>query len=226
MLTMEILQLAPLVRRFREQIEAKEVPFEDSMKTLSYASELVLFKVRWLLPNAEVEDARDEVVEEESSLEAATLSPVMDSMDVGRATALLAEAMRGAAAAFPRGFAASLRDERRVVVTSIEPRELRKAFLAAEMRTARHGRGVILPRWSFVTHLRKFWHEVRRLASRGGVLTFSRFLGQSKMDAILNFLAFLELVKRRRLYARQRSLFGEIVFSTDKERISQEEARP
>jgi chromatin segregation and condensation protein Rec8/ScpA/Scc1 (kleisin family) len=46
------------------------------------------------------------------------------------------------------------------------------------------------------------------------------------MESILNFLAFLELIKRRRLYARQRSLFGEIVFSTDKNRITQEEAEP
>jgi chromatin segregation and condensation protein Rec8/ScpA/Scc1 (kleisin family) len=43
------------------------------------------------------------------------------------------------------------------------------------------------------------------------------------MEAILNFLAFLELVRRRRLYARQRSLFGEILFSPDRREIVDEE---
>lgn len=223
---MEILQLAPLVRRFREQVENDEVPLEESVRTLSYASELVLFKVRWLLPNAQSEplDIEDEIVEVASSLEAATMSLLMDPWEVEKAVASVSAAMRTGSSKFPRGHTPSFKDERRVMVSSIDPRAVRAAFLAAEMRTGPHDRAILLPRWSFVTHLRDFWQEVRHLASKGVVLRFSRFLGQSKMDAILNFLAFLELIKRRRLYARQRSLFGEIVFSTDRERISQEEA--
>lgn len=220
-----MLRLAPLVRRFRERVEADEIPLEDSMRTLSYASELVLFKVRWLLPGAE-DSASEEAEEEmllEPSLEAATASFVMEPSEVETAFAFILGAMKDASARFSRGFALSFRDERRVVVSSIDPAEIRKALLSAEARSGGASGRIVLPRWSFVTHLRDFWREVSGLASKGAVLRFSRFLGQSKMDAILNFLAFLELIKRKRLYARQRSLFGEIVFSTDKERVLREE---
>ena len=224
----QILQLAPLVRHFREQVEASEIPFEESMRTLFYASDLVLFKVRWLLPNAEIAEEEEEeiVVVDEPSLEAATVELPMEPYELVNAAALVTEAIRRGSAKFPRGFAPSFKDERRMVVTSIDPQEVRKALLNAEIRTGHRTRGVVLPRWNFVTHLRAFWSEVRRLTASGAVLRFSRFLGKTKMESILNFLAFLELIKRRRLYARQRSLFGEIVFSTDKNRITQEEAEP
>lgn len=64
---MDILRLAPIVRRLREQVEAGAIPLEESVRDLSIASELVLFKVRWLLPVPETEGD----VEEEETLEAA-----------------------------------------------------------------------------------------------------------------------------------------------------------
>ncbi|HHY44178.1 MAG TPA: hypothetical protein GX512_00505 [Firmicutes bacterium] len=222
---MDILRLAPLVRRLREQVEAGTVPLEESVRDLSIASELVLFKVRWLLPipQAETPEEEEEIVESEGLLEAATTLQVMEPWEVAKATDWLREAMDTSRLQFTRGNAALVGDRRRVVVSSIDPGELRKAMLGVMARQAPKEPRIVLPRWSFVSHLRTFWREVRRLASRGGVLRLSRFLGKTRMEAILNFLAFLELVKRRRLYARQRSLFGEILFSPDRKDILDEE---
>jgi chromatin segregation and condensation protein Rec8/ScpA/Scc1 (kleisin family) len=222
---MDILRLAPLVRRLREQVESGAIPLEESVRDLSYASELVLFKVRWLLPNPQAEEfeSQEEALEDGGSLEAATRLAVMEPEEVLEAASWVREAMRRAQSKFTRGNAVPIGDKRRVEVSSIDPQDLKKAMLAVKVKEVPAERRIVLPRWSFLSHLRDFWREVRRLASRGGVLRFSRFLGETKMDAILNFLAFLELVRRRRLYARQRSLFGEIVFSPDREQIRPEE---
>jgi chromatin segregation and condensation protein Rec8/ScpA/Scc1 (kleisin family) len=222
---MDVIRLAPLIRRLREQVESGLVPLEDSVRNLSYASELVLFKVRWLLPNPRAQEghSEEEVLETGDSLAAATDLPVLEPWEVSEATSLLQEALEKAGARFFRGNAVSIGDQRRVVVSSIDPVDLKEAMLAVKVKEVPPARRIPLPRWSFLTHLRNFWREVRRVASRGGVLRFSRFLGESRMDAILNFLAFLELVRRRRLYARQPTLFGEIVFSPDRTEIMNEE---
>ncbi|NLA60079.1 MAG: hypothetical protein GX863_03130 [Firmicutes bacterium] len=222
---MEILRLAPLVRRLREQVESGAVPLEDSVRDLSIASELVLFKVRWLLPIPQADEAleEDETLETGDSLEAATFVPVMEALEVLEASSWLRKAMDRGRMRFTRGNAVPVGDRRRVVVSSIDPADLKKAMLGVKARERPREPRIVLPRWSFVSHLRTFWREVRRLASRDGVLRFSRFLGKTRMEAILNFLAFLELVRRRRLYARQRSLFGEILFSPDRREIVDEE---
>lgn len=218
---MDILRLAPIVRRLREQVEASAIPLEESVRDLSIASELVLFKVRWLLPVPETEGD----VEEEETLEAAlpndaaTALPVMEPWEIEKASMWLREAMLRNGMRFTRGSALPLGDRRRVEVSGIDPEALRDAMLAVTAREEPRRPRIVLPRWNFVSHLRVFWREVRRMASRGGILRFSRFLGKTKSQAIMNFLAFLELVRRRRLFARQLSLFGEIIFSPDRKDI-------
>lgn len=222
---MEVLLLAPLVRRLREQVEYGAIPLEVSVRDLAIASELVLFKVRWLLPNprAEAVDPEEEALEDGGHSEAATCLPVMEPREVTKAYSWLRETMERNRLRFTRGNALPIGDRRRVEVSSLDPGDLKKAMLNVMAKEKAAGRRVILPRWNFLNHLRAFWREVRRLASRGGVLRFSRFLGKTKMEAILNFLAFLELVRRRRLYARQPTLLGEILFSPDRKEISDEE---
>jgi chromatin segregation and condensation protein Rec8/ScpA/Scc1 (kleisin family) len=124
---------------------------------------------------------------------------------------------------FPRGYAPAYEGGRRLEIVNLDPSDLKAAMLLVDTRNDGASRTYVVSRWSFVTHLRDFWREVRRLTSKGAILRFSRFLGQTRQEAIMNFLAFLELVKRRRLFARQKALFGDIEFSTTKEVVDQEE---
>lgn len=231
-----ILRLTPLFRRLRERVETNEIPLEDSVKALAYASELVVMKLRWLLPSAQLaaEDAGEGPEGEglggdgfggAEDLTGATAVPFMESWEVLAAVTAIQERMRASARKLPRGDAPVFEGGRRLEVVKIEPTDLRDAMLAALRRSGAVTRTYVVSRWSFVTHLRDFWREVRRLTAKGAVLRFSRFLGKSKQEAILNFLAFLELVKRRRLFARQKSLFGDIEFTTMKGIPDQEERR-
>lgn len=221
---LNILQLSPLFRRFRERVETRQVPLEESVRTLSYASELVLLKLRWLLPNTRLEDEEaqaEEIIPASGDLIGATSSLAMEPWEVGAAARAVRERMGGAALAFARGHTPNYEGGRQLMVVNVDPNEVRDALLTSEKRTGSANRVLLVPRLSFVTHLRDFWREVRRLTAKGAILRFSRFLGKTRQEAILNFLAFLELVKRRRLYARQKELFGDIEFSTTQETVAQ-----
>ncbi len=52
----------------------------------------------------------------------------------------------------------------------------------------------------------------RSLSERGGRVIFQRLLenAHSRMEIVVTFLATLELIKRRKIEARQSALFGEI----------------
>lgn len=222
---LNILPLSPLFRRFRQKVESGEIPLEESVRTLAYASELVVLKLRWLLPATRLPGEQEEEAEEiipDGALIAATATPPMERWEVDAAARAIAESMRGASRMFARGHTPTYEGGRKLVVVSIDPEDLRKALIAAERRTGSAHRVLVVPRFNFVAHLRSFWQEVRRLTARGAVLRFSRFLGKTKQEAILNFLAFLELVKRRRLYARQKEVFGEIEFGTTPETVNRE----
>ncbi len=222
-----ILQLSPLFRRFRQRVETEEVPLEESVKTLSYASELVLLKLRWLLPNTRPQEEEKEEVEEilgdAQDLVSATAAPFMEEWEVDAATRLLEDRVAYSSRSFTRGYAPTYEGGRQLEITTVDPLTVRDAMVAIERRTGAVNRVLAVPRWSFVTHLRDFWREVRRLSAKGAILRFSRFLGQTRQEAILNFLAFLELIKRRRLYARQKELFGDIEFSTTKDPVGRED---
>lgn len=222
-----ILPLAPLMRRFRQGVETDRPDLEESVRTLACASDLVLLKLRWLLPNAKVEEeATEEVLEEDADLAAATAVALMETWEVAAAARAIEDRMKAAGRTFHRGAAPSFEGGRRLEITGIEPSDLVAAMREAERRTGPRERTLIVPRWSFVTHLRDFWREVRRLSASDIVIRFSRFLGKTKQEAILNFLAFLELVKRRRLFARQRTLFGDIEFSTTRDSVREERKEP
>ncbi len=221
-----ILQLSPLFRRFRERVEAKDVQLEESVKTLAYESELVLMKLRWLLPATRLESDQEEeageIIPAAEDLLAAGSTLAMEPWEVGKAVDIVQEHMSGASQSFARGRVPEYEGGRRLTVVNISPEDILKALLVTERRSPSGHRVLTVPRFSFVTHLRDFWREVRRLTAKGAVLRFSRFLGQSRQEAILNFLAFLELIKRRRLYARQRELLGDIEFSTTQDNVNRE----
>lgn len=223
---MDILQLTPLFRKFRERVEAKEVPLEESVKTLSYASELVLLKLRWLLPATRLDDdpalEAEEIIAGAGDLVSATSTLAMERWEVDLAAQSILGQMSGASMSFARGHTPAYEGGRQLMVVNIDPEEVRRALLMTERRTSSGNRILLVPRFSFVTHLRDFWREVRRLTAKGAILRFSRFLGKTRQEAILNFLAFLELIKRRRLYARQRELFGDIEFSTTQDTVNRE----
>lgn len=42
-------------------------------------------------------------------------------------------------------------------------------------------------------------------------------MSSNRPDSILNFLVLLELVKRRRVFAKQPEVFGDIIFSTKRD---------
>lgn len=223
-----VLQLAPLFRLFRQRVETREAALEESVRTLAYAADLVVLKLRWLIPGAkpQEEEASEEAPELFGSAgdeTGATGSAAMDPLEVRAAVQAVEDRMRARALMFPAGRAPVFEGGRRLEITSIDPSQVRAAMLLMEKRNGGMGRTYVVSRWSFVTHLRDFWRDVRRLASTGVVLKFSRFLGGTRQEAILNFLAFLELVKRRRLFARQRVLFGDIEFSTTKGDVDGEE---
>jgi len=224
---LNVLQLAPLFRRFRLRVEKAEVSLEESVKTLSYASELVLLKVRWLLPNAKGEEAaEEEVLDEAAELVGATADAFMEPWEVAAALRAVDDRMRASALMFPRGTAPSYEGGRRLEIVRIDPGDIREAMRGVERRIGSRDRTLVVPRWSFVTHMRDFWREIRSLAAKGVVVRFSRFLGKTKEEAIVNFLAFLELVKRRRLFARQKDLFGDIELSTTRDSMGEEGKEP
>lgn len=219
-----VLKLAPLVRQFRQKIESGELALEEAVRNLAWASELVALKLRWLLPGARQEEPlEEEVFEDEDGTAAATAIPTMEPWEVATVAKTVENLMKSFALMFPRGSVPPYETGRRLEIVAIERRDLTEAMLAVERRAGASKGAYVVSRWSFVSHLRSFWREVRRLTSRGAVIRFSRFLGRTKQEAILNFLAFLELVRRRRVFARQRSLFGDIELSTTKETVEREE---
>ncbi len=213
-----MLQLFPLIRQFRAEVERGQVPLETSAKTLAYASELVAFKLKCLLPNAQdlvtQEDAGEACVDEAL----ATLVPVMEPWEIGLAVGWMSRAFVSSDKMRSRG-ATMIAGTPEAIVVRLDPAEIAAAMRLVAARSGPKKIALTVPKFSFVSHLRSFWSEVRRLAGQGVILRFSRFLGKSKSEAVLNFLAFLELVRRRRVFARQRGAFGDIVFSTAKEKV-------
>jgi chromatin segregation and condensation protein Rec8/ScpA/Scc1 (kleisin family) len=216
-----ILKLAPLFRIFRGQVEASELPLEKSVKTLAVASNLVVTKIRWLLPSKTQENPayEDEEPADITGMVGATYVPAMEPWELQASTEQVEALLGDSARRYPRG-ATSLMGAPTTIVTSIDLRELREAMRLVAAKSEPVRRTLVIPKWNFVAHLRSFWSEVRRLAGKGVLLSFSRFLGKDKKEAIQNFLAFLELIKRRRVFARQTGPFGEIVFGTDQDRVS------
>lgn len=217
-----ILKLAPLFRVFRGQVESSEISLEASAKTLAGASNLVVMKIRWLLPGQTREDVGDEEEPGDiTGMVGATYVPAMEPWELSEAKEALADLFGKGTRKYPRG-ATSLMGPPKTVVVTVNPRDLREAMRMVIAKSEPVRRTLVIPKWNFVAHVRSFWSEIRRLSGKGVLLRFSRFLGGDKKEAIQNFLAFLELIRRRRVFARQTGPFSEIVFGTDRESVSGE----
>lgn len=222
---MNVLKLFPLLERFREDIQRGELSLEESVRNMSYAADLVVAKLEFLLPAQPGEAAEDSAVDSEfaddGDFDVAAGDPaIMDEPEVEAAVARLTGMFDASSRMHSRGLAGFRGGLQNVSVVTVDLRELADALLTAQDRTAPVQRTMVVPRRNFVAHLRGFWREVNRFAREGVVLRFSRFLGRSTTETILNFLSFLELIKRRRLFARQVAAFEDIYFSTRKDEVS------
>lgn len=218
---MNVLKLFPLLKRFREDVQRGEVSLEESVRNMSYAADLVVAKLEFLLPAQPGETAGDGELEYEEGFDAeAREAPVLDEWEIGAAAAGLRSMFDTSSRMHNRGLAGFHGGLQDISIVTVDLEELAGALLAVQARTAPVRKTMVVPRRNFVAHLRGFWREVNRFARDGVVLRFSRFLGRSKTETILNFLSFLELVKRRRLFARQVAAFGDIYFSTRKDEVS------
>ncbi len=218
---MRVLQLTPLCRRFREQVEEGRVPLDDSVSLLVDASFLVFAKAQWLLPQSTV--IADEGIEEEwieQTDEFQETPPLLDEPEFSAATGVVDGMLQRSRLLFGRGYTTPIDEVGHIETAAIEALELVEAMESLLAGMKPRERTVMVLRRNFSDHMKWFWKEVTRLASRYTVLRFSLFMSSQPQDSVLNFLVLLELVKRRRLFARQRDIFGDILFSTKRDTMA------
>ncbi|HHW17961.1 MAG TPA: hypothetical protein GXX30_03545 [Firmicutes bacterium] len=222
---MLFLKLAPLFRLFKARVEKKDISLDDSVKSLRDASFLVLTKSRLLLPAvaqeiaATTEGPSEEEIAGGSGIdeEQVVYLPLMERWEVEQAVAYLKERFEEAARKFPRGYVWVPEGVIGAEMASIDKQELLEAMTVLEKRAKPRERTLVLLRQSFISHLRWFWQEVRRLMTQNVILRFSHFVRGNPREAIMSFLVLMELVKRRKVFARQQELLGDIFFSTRRE---------
>lgn len=216
---MAVLQLTPLCRRLREEVEGGLMFLDDSVSLLVDASFLVLAKVQWLLPQsamADPEQAEEEPVDD--SLEyKENLERCLEEGQFVSAVENTGRLMEQSLSIFSRGFVTQIEGAGHVETAAIEVADLFGIMESLKDRIKPRERTVVVLKRNFSDHMRWFWREVNKLASRYTVLRFSLFMSSNRPDSILNFLVLLELVKRRRVFAKQPEVFGDIIFSTKRD---------
>jgi chromatin segregation and condensation protein Rec8/ScpA/Scc1 (kleisin family) len=217
---MRVLQLAPLCRRLRERIEEGLVSLDESVDLLVDASYLVFVKAQWLIPQSlpfEEEEVEDDWSEATENFEDSP--PLLDGEELAGITGEVERLLKHSQLMFTRGYTAPIDEVGQIDTAAIEVSELAEAMDALVAQMGPRERTVKIIRRNFSDHMRWFWKQVTRLASRYKVLRFSLFRSSNAQDSVLNFLVLLELVKRRRIFARQPNVFGDIMFSTKRDVI-------
>lgn len=216
---MSVLQLAPLCRALREQVESGSIVLDDSMDLLVDASFLVLAKVKWLLPQSQIQEEEScfEEVEEDLASQEETITTLLDEAEFMLAVDNINALIYSSQYMYVRGYVPRLGSLDHIEAAAIDVSELKECAtkLMNSSEQARHS--VLVIKRSFSEHLRWFWKEVTVLASEHNVLKFSLFANTTKQTCILNFLVLLELIKRRKVFAKQPEQFGEIVFTTKRQ---------
>lgn len=218
---MSVLQLAPLCRRLREQIEEGAVPLDESVDLIVDAAFLIFAKTQWLLPQSmPTEEERVEDNWADAAEEYEDTVPLLEVDELEQITGVVERLLQESQFVFTRRHTASIDEVGQIETAAIETSDLVEAMeiLMAEMGPRE--RTVKIVRRNFSDHMRWFWKQVTQLASRYKVLRFSLFRSSRAQDSVLNFLVLLELVKRRRILARQPVLFGDIMFSTRRDIIT------
>ncbi len=216
---MAVLQLTPLCRRLREDVEGGRMFLDDSVSLLVDASFLVLAKVQWLLPRsamADSEQAEEELADnsleyEENRERCLEESRFLSAVESTR------RLMQQSQLIFSRGVITQIEGAGHVETAAVEAAELFEIMESLKGRIKPRERTVVVLKRNFSDHMRWFWREVNKLVSQYTVLRFSLFMNSDRPDLILNFLVLLELVKRRRVFARQPEVFGDIIFSTKRD---------
>lgn len=213
-----VLKLFPLFKRLRQDIYKGELPLEDAVRQVACAADLVVAKLDFLLPAlAKEESVTTDPGDEPIGEEYPGSDPVMEEPEVVIASANLRMLFEQSSCAFPPGQPGeAVRD---IELVTLDASGLRQAYLETCLRTNPARRTLVIPKRNFALYLKEFWRRIAQSAGQGAVLRFSRFLGRTKSEAILSFLSFLELVKRRRVFARQEALFEDIYFSTKRDPV-------
>lgn len=216
-----MLQLAPLCKNLRQQIQRKQIPLDDSIPLMVDASFLVLTKVQYLLP---VHETVEDETKEENQMKTGELLEkeiaLLDEFEFATTVSVIGDLVHNSALSYRRGCKSFLQMQTCTEVTAIETQELACTMSLLIDRMVPRKRSVVVLKRNFSEHLKWFWKEVTRLASEYVVLRFSLFVSSSAQDSVLNFLVLLELVKRRRLFAKQPDIFGDIIFSTKRKPLS------
>ncbi|MBP8614129.1 MAG: hypothetical protein KBI40_04655 [Firmicutes bacterium] len=216
---MSVLQLAPLCRTLREQVENGAIMLDDSVDLLVDASFLVLAKVKWLLPQSKVQEHESclQEIDEDSIVQEESVPVLLDEEEFMLAIEEISDLMLSSEYMYDRGYVSCLADSHRIETAAIDVSELTEVALRllSDREQPRHS--VLVLKRSFSEHLRWFWKEVTKLASQHNILSFSLFADTTKQACILNFLVLLELIKRRKVFAKQPEEFGDIVFTTKRQ---------
>ncbi|MGI6620108.1 MAG: hypothetical protein ACOX35_01465 [Bacillota bacterium] len=219
---MSVLQLAPLCRRLRERIEEGLVGLDESVDLLVDASFLVFAKAQWLIPQSTpFEDEETEQDWAEVGEDFEDSPPILNEEELTEVTGKVQALLQHSQFMFTRGHTASIDEVGLIETAAIEASELAQAMETLMARLGPRERTVKIIRRNFADHMRWFWRQVTRLGSRYKVLRFSLFRSSNIQDSVLNFLVLLELVKRRRISARQPKMFGDIMFSTKRDTITE-----
>jgi len=202
-------------------VEERRILLDDSVSLLVDASSLVLAKVKWLLPQSTI--IEDECVEEELPDESAEYDEalrLMEEFEFDVATGIVDGLIQKSEALYTRGYVTPIEETGYVETAAIEASELLEIMKSLRHQMKPREKTVVVLRRNFSEHMVWFWKEVTKLSSKYVVLRFSLFISSSRQDSVLNFLVLLELVKRRRVFARQPEVFGDIMFSTKRDVIA------
>lgn len=189
------------------------------MDLLVDASFLVLAKVKWLLPQSQIQEEEPsfEEIEEDLAAQEETITALLDEVEFRSAVENIDALIYSSQYMYVRGYVPRLGSLDHIEAAAIDVSELKEIATKLMNSSEQAGHSVLVIKRSFSEHLRWFWKEVTVLASEHNVLKFSLFPNTTKQTCILNFLVLLELIKRRKVFAKQPEQFGDIVFTTKRQ---------
>ncbi len=213
---MAILQLSPLFRSLREQVETDDVMLDDAVELMVDACFLIMAKVKWLLPQSEIAEQEADVQEaaQDSGIVEEAVVPLLDQSRFLAAVSNVESLMLDSQYAYLRGNTQGFYGSSQIETAAIDPLELLDCARRLKDQVDQGEQAVVTVRKSFAEHLNWFWRTIANLGSQYKVVRFSLFTRGEKRESILNFLVLLELIKRRKVFAKQPEPFGDIIFAT------------
>ena len=213
---------------FRKKMEEGKAELGETFEFLAKMSSALLARIRSLLParvsEPEEDSAEASVREVCVSVASAGAGPGDPAM-IARATRVIEECIDKASALYPRGTSGTVSGNgsaggERQPQPPVEPGlgisalDLARMWFSVKSRADARTKTVLVPKMSFVVHLRRMWRAVLMAAKTGVRVKFSVFAaGHPKWMKVMDFLALLELVRRGRILVWQDGNLGEIEFT-------------